>query len=147
MHYNKFNIHCNHFNKHYNRFPKLPAKTCKPNQLPWRICVYTVSHYLTTTVIILSTATSCRLVVHINAVHLPTAHTRGGSDKRSCLAKSGTWLDMYHILNEPPASVKRREHSKHCILPAVYDVHNKHKFSLKNGTAVLNYPTRLFEAS
>jgi len=119
MHYYQFNMHCNQFNKHYIRFPKLPAQTCKPNQLPWRInvpadtaynCVYTVSHCLTTVVIILSTATSCRLD-HINAVHLPTAHTRGGSDKRSCLAKYGTWMDMYHILNEPPASVKPRKHS------------------------------------
>jgi len=45
---------------------------------------------------------------------------------------------MYHILNEPPASVKCRKHSKLCIFSAVYDVHNKQQFSLKNGAAVLN---------
>jgi len=56
-------------------------------------------------------------------------------------------MDMRHILNEPPASVKRRKHSKFCILPAVYDVHNKHKFSLNNGAAVLNYKTSTFESS
>jgi hypothetical protein len=126
MHYYQFNMRCNEFNKHYIRFPKLPAQTCKPNQLPWRInvsshkeynCVYTVSHSLTTVVIILSTATSCRLVDHINAVHLPTAHTRGLSEKRSCLAKYGTWMDMCHILNEQPASAKHRKHSKLCTLP------------------------------
>jgi hypothetical protein len=52
---------------------------------------------------------------------------------------------MYHILNEPPASVKCWKHWKLCILPAVYDVHNKHQFFLRNGAVVLNYPTRLFE--
>jgi hypothetical protein len=54
---------------------------------------------------------------------------------------------MYHILNEPPASVKCRKHSKLCIFPAVYGVHNKQQFSLKNGAAVMNYPTRFFETS
>ena len=147
MHYYQFNIHCNQFNKNYIRVPKLPAQTCKPNELLSRInvpadtefnCVYTVSHCLSTVVIISLPATSFRLLDHINAAHLPTAHTRGGSDKRSCLAKYWTWMDMCHIVNEPPASVKRRKHSKICILPAVYDVHNKDKFSPKNGAAVFN---------
>ena len=54
-------------------------------------------------------------------------------------------MHMCNILIELPASVKRRENSKLCILPAVYDVHNKHKFSLKSVAAVLNYLTSLFE--
>ena len=156
MHYYQFNMHCNQFNKHYIWFPKLPAQTWNPNQLHWRTnvpedteynFVYTVSHCLTTVVITLFTATSFRLFDHINEIHLPTAHTRGGSDKRSCLAKYGTWMGMCHILNEPPATVKRRKPSKLCIFTAVYDDHIKHKFSPKNGSAVLNYLTSHFETS
>ena len=156
MHYYQYNMQCNQFNKHYIRFPKLSAQTCKQNHLPWRInvpadteyvSVYTVSHCLPTVVIILLTATFYRLVDHINAFHLPTAHTRGGSDKRSSLAKYGTWMEMCHILIELPASVKRKENSTLCILPAVYDVEIKKSFSLKNGAAVLNYTTNIFETS
>jgi len=156
MHYYQFNTHCKQYNKHYIRFPKLPAQSCKPNKLPWRInvpgykecnCVNTVSHCLTTVDISLSTAASCRLVDHIKAVHLPTAHTRGGTENRSSLAKCGNRIDMCNIRNEPPASVKRRKHSKFCILPAAYDVHNKHKFFPKNGADILNYTTSLFETS
>ena len=122
--------------------PKLPTQTCKPNQLPWRMnvpedkecnCVYTVPHCLTTVDITLSTATSYRFVDHINAVHLPTAYTRGGSENRSSLAKYGNRMDMCHILNEPPASVKRRKHSKLCILTAVYDVQINTNFPRKIG--------------
>jgi hypothetical protein len=40
---------------------------------------------------------------------------------------------MYRIPNEPPASVKCREHSKFCILPKVYDVHNKQFFPWRMG--------------
>ena len=54
---------------------------------------------------------------------------------------------MCHIHNETPAFVKLRKHSKLCILPAVYGVHNKHKSFLKNGAAVLNNTRSLFETS
>ena len=155
MHYYQFNMQWNQFNKLYIRFPKLPAQSCKPNHLPWRInvpadkdynCICRVSHSLPTEVLIIRPELAVgSLTVLTRSIYQRLTRVGKWQTKLSSKIRN---LDGYvpHIY-WTACFCKTQGKLEDLHFARSVRFSNKHQFSLKIGAALLNYPKNICEMS